>query len=333
MNMYLGIRLASVYDRCMDAAFGDKTRVPPARAKSNVFIRLLDVVARMCFALYESRRAKILLSLLLVAAIFSPVLARPDRIANDTVKDAKSSDISIRSAGSWLRVGGKVIHSQTFQNTADFGVVKLRSNYYVAIQSEGSADTLFVLMDTPLTGTDSITVSGQVLLGSGSLQPAVFIEPGMPPNVVLANLIARVGSVLIVVLLGLATLMVLLQRSDFAIDSPVDAPAHVAGAPRFSWYGDLGRHYGDVTVRNMACGFYATVHEARFECTYPKDLWRVSVRRLRSAQVGSVATAFGPMSSARINFEDERGLVRRATLVANTRADLDLVLKVMSVVQ
>lgn len=318
----------------MDAAFDKKGQVPQTLVGQRWLIRLLEWVARLCFALYESRRAKVLLTMLFVVAIFSPVLARPDRIANDTVREARTSDISISSAGSWLRVSGRVIPSQTFQNKADLGWIQLRSNYYVAIQSDGTTDTLFVLMDAPpTTGTAPFTTTGQIMLGRGSEQPALFLEPGMPPNVVLANLIARLGSGLIAVLLGLVALMLFVQRSDFAINSPIEAPERVLGAPRFSWYGDLGRQYGDVTVRNMACTFNATVHEARFDCAYPKDLWNVYIRRLRSAQVGSVVTQYGPMPSARITFEDERGLGRRATVVANTRADLDVVLKVMSIVQ
>ena len=321
-------------DFYMDAVFGEKGQIPRTLVGRNVLIRMLDLISRLCFALHESRRAKIGLSLLLVMAIFSPVLARPDRLANDSVREARTSDISISSAGSWLRVSGRVVPSQTYQNKADLGMIELHSNYYVAIQSEGVADTLFVLMDAPPTpSAEPFTTTGQIVLGSGLQQPALYLDPGMPPNVVLANVIARVGSAMIVLLLGLVVLMVFVQRSDFAIDSPIDAPKHVVGAPRFSWYGDLGRQYGEVTVRNMACTFNATVHEARFDCTYPKDLWNVCVRRLRSAQVGSVVTGYGPMPSARITFEDERGLARRATLVANTRADLDMVLKVMSVVQ
>lgn len=318
----------------VDAAFDSEKQVPQVQTRHNLWVRGLDLIARLCFALHESRRAKIALSLLLVMSIFSPVLARSDRIANETIKNARTSDISISSQGSWLRVSGRVIPSATYQNKVDMGFLQLRSNYYVAVQSEGTTDTLFVLLDAvPVGSSEPITVSGQIVMGTGSQQPAFYLEPGVPPNVAVANWIARIGSILIVLLFGLIALMLWVHHNDYVIASPVDAPERVTAAPRFSWYGDLGRQYGDVTVRNMACAFYATVHEARFECTHPKDLWNVSVRRLRSAQLGSVATPYGLMPSARIWFEDERGLARRATLVSNARAELDMVLRVTSMVQ
>ena len=99
------------------------------------------------------------------------------------------------------------------------------------------------------------------------------------------------------------------------------------------WFGDLGKEYGEVVVREMPCDFAATVHEVRFDSQTPKLPWRVCVRRLRSAQTTSLATRFGPMPAARIHFEDERGLSRRAVFAANSITNRDQVLQVMCLIR
>jgi len=316
--------------------FGNAASLPPQMRERTIadrVVRLIDLFARLCYAINDSRRAKTLLILLFVVSLFAPVLARSERLANNTIRDVKSSDITISSIGSWVRVNGRVAPARTYQNSADIGPIKLRSAYYVPVQTDGSRDALYVLMDTPPATSGVFTVSGQIMMGTGQDQPSLYMDLGDPPNVVLANWIARIGTVLMVALAALGAIVYLVHRSDYAIAAPITGVSRAVRAPRFTWYGDLGRQYGDVTVRDMSCDFIATVHEARFVCNQPKDLWNVSIRRLRAAQLGKVITPYGLLPSARISFEDERGLIRRATLVANAQPDLDTVLRVMSVVQ
>jgi hypothetical protein len=161
----------------------------------------------------------------------------------------------------------------------------------------------------------------------------MFLQVGYPPNVVLANILARLGVVILMVLVFVALLAWLVERLDYAMPLPWGKSRQAQNAPALLWFGELGRQFNETYVRSQPATFNATPHEARFESARPRGLWSVSVRRLKSVQLFDVATPYGGLPAARLRFEDERGLQRRGVIATNSAASRDAVLQVLSLIR
>jgi len=305
---------------------------------STISTHWVDRFARLCYWLHETRRARLLLWVLSLFGVAALLLARPGRIENALIRDYKPSDISLSTQGTWVRVAGRLLPEKSYQTRYELGNLELRGSRFIPLSSPGLSDPLYIL-DKDVPGYrvgDTISLVGQVMLGEGE-QPPIYLEVGLPPNVVLANFIAQVGVVALIVSIVFSALAWLVRFSNYALPVPLAetgaAGAALAKAPRFLWYGDLGKEYGDVVVREVPCDFAATVHEARFICEHPRELWKVSVRHLRSAQLLNLATQYGGLPAARILFEDERGLTRHAVFATNSTGNRDHALRVMSLIR
>jgi hypothetical protein len=293
-------------------------------------------LAQVLYWLHETRRARLMLWLMAISGMASLLLIRPGSIENAIVKSYKLSEVSISTANTWVRVDGVLLPVKGYQTKFDLGAIELRGGRFIPMTHPAATDPLWVLdEDLPAyTAGNPITLSGVIRLGTGD-QPALYLQPGLPPNVVLANWVARIGSVVLVVSVLLTALAWLAHFAHYALPAP-PAPLEATSndkAPAFLWYGDLGKEFGEVVVREMPCDFLATVHEVRFDSQTPKLPWRVCVRRLRSAQTTSLSTSYGPMPAARIYFEDERGLTRRAVFATNSAINRDQVLQVMGMIR
>ena len=292
-------------------------------------------IAQAGYWLHETRTARLLLWLMALAGMVSLLFARPNQLENASVRTYKLSEVKISTANNWVRVNGVLLPIKGYQTRFDLGTIELRGGRFIPMTHPEAADPLWVLdEDVPdYRPGVPVTVVGVIRLGTGD-QPSLYLQPGLPPNVRLANFVARVGSVALIISILLSSLAWLARFANYALTAPVETHSALAtNAPSFLWFGDLGKEYGEVVVREMPCAFVATVHEVRFDSQTPQLAWRVYVRRLRSAQLTSLATAFGPMPGARIFFEDERGLTRRAVFAANSASNRDQALQVMCLIR
>ena len=306
---------------------------------ANTWVNRLAVA---CYWLHETRRARLLLWLMALGGMASLLFIRPGVVENAIFKTYKLSEVTISTANIWVRVSGILLPVKGYQTRFDLGAVELRGGRFIPMTHPDATDPLWVLdEDLPdFRPGIPVTVSGVIRLGTGD-QPALYLQPGRPPNVVLANWVARIGSVGLIVSIVLSALAWLAHFAHYALPAPIETQStqsqnqsqNIANAPHFLWYGDLGKEYGEVVVREMPCEFVASVHEVRFDSQSPKLPWKVCLRRLRSAQTTSLATRFGPLPAARIWFEDERGLARRAVFAANSITNRDQVLQVMSLIR
>jgi hypothetical protein len=296
----------------------------------------MNRLAAVLYWLHETRHARLMLWLMVLGGMASLLFIRPGAVENAIVKTYKLSEVNLSTADTWVRINGILLPVNGYQTRFDLGAVELRGGRFIPMTHPNATDPLWVLdEDLPSYSPGiPVTVSGMIRLGTGD-QPPFYLQPGLPPNVVLANWLARIGSGALVVSILLSALAWLARFAHYALPSLVEATdaASAAKAPHFLWYGDLGKEYGEVVVREMPCEFAATVHEVRFDSQMPRLPWKVCVRRLRSAQTTSLATRFGPMPAARIWFEDERGLSRRAVFAANSAINRDQVLQVMSLIR
>jgi hypothetical protein len=296
--------------------------------------QLLDAFAAACHHLRRSVIARWAFIALAVLAVGLTLFSRPGQIENQSVRDASLSSITISSIDSYVRVTGILDPSGAYRTSYNLGGIELYGGRYVPLASIDLTEAVFVA-DENLPGSppgQPVTFVAQVMAGTGA-QPPLFLQVGYPPNVLLANMLARAGSVLLAGMLLLAFVIWLVERFDYAIPLPWPVKALPVAAPALLWYGDLGRQYNDTVLRSVPAEFVATPHEARFESVLPKGLWHVSIKRLKAVQLFEVATRYGALPAARLRFEDERGLLRHAVIATNTAPSREAVLKVLSLIR
>ena len=263
------------------------------------------------------------------------LFARPTQVENQTIRDATVSDISISSANTYVRVSGLLDTTGAYRTSYNLGDISLYGSRFVPLVVPGSTGAIAVIDENLPTHDAStpVTLVAQVLLGSGSAQPPLYLQVGYPPNVVLANVLARVGTTALLLVLTLMLIAWAVERMDYAIPLPWPVDLTAGPSPALLWYGELGRQYNDTVLRSQPAEFNATPHEARIDSSEPKGLWSVNIRRLKSAQLFEVATLYGSLPAARLRFEDERGLQRKGVVAMHSLEARDAVLRVLSLIR
>lgn len=303
-------------------------------AGGNALTRFLDAFAAACYHLRRSILARWAFIALAVLAVGLALFSRPGQVENQTVRDADLSSITISSIDSYVRVTGYFDPTGAYRTHYNLGGIELYGGRFIPLASVDLSEAVFVA-DENLPGSATgqpVTFVAQVMAGTGA-QPPLYLQAGYPPNVVLANALARAGSVLLAIMLLLAFIVWLVERFDYAIPLAWPVKTQTDSAPALMWYGDLGRQYNDTILRSAPAEFVATPHEARFESVQPKGMWQVSIKRLRAVQLFDVASRYGALPAARLRFEDERGLLRHAVIATNTSTSRDAVLKVLSLIR
>lgn len=299
-----------------------------------MLIRFLDAFAAACYHLRRSIIARWAFIVLAVLSVGLALFSRPNQVENQTVRDAPISTIRISSIDTYVRVTGFFDPSGAYRTSYNLGGIELYGGRFVPLVSPDLTEAVFVA-DENLPSTapgHPATFVAQVVAGTGA-QPPLYLQVGYPPNVMLANVLARAGTLLLAVMLLIAFIVWMVERYDYAIPLPWQAKTPPAAAPPLMWYGDLGRQYNETILRSAPANFVATPHEARFESVQPKGLWQVSIKRLKSVQLFDVASRYGALPAARLRFEDERGLLRHAVIATDTVTSRDAVLKVLSLIR
>ncbi len=301
-------------------------------------VRALDLLAGACFAIRNSRTARTLFVLAMMAAVLSAVFARPKQLESLTVKNYALREVSISTADRYVRVAGLFRPDEAYQRYLKVPDTCPRSSAskFVQLADPTSGISLCVLDENlpNVAHNAPVTLVGRVELGTGSSElPPYYLIVGDPPNVRLANLLARLGAV--VMMLGVAGIitMALVQRAAYALPSLFRAAPAVSDAPALLWYGDLGRHYDGAVLREEPGRFVAGIHETRIESLRQPGLWTVHLRRLRSAHLFDAATRYGPLPAVHLRFDDERGLPRHGVIVTNCVAARDAAIELLGLIR
>jgi hypothetical protein len=303
-------------------------------AGGDALARALDGFAAACYRLRRSALARWVFILLVVISLGLTLFARPGQLENQVVRDVAIGDISIASVNTYVRVSGILDPTGAYRTSYNLGGFELYGSRYVPLIAPGTPDAIWVA-DENLPTRDSaayVTLVAQVMMGQGMQQPTLYLQVGYPPNVVLANLLSRLGSTLLIILIAAALIAWLVERLDYAIPLPWSTGL-AANPPALLWFGELGRQFDDMVLRSFPARFSATPHEARFESAEPASPWSVAVRRLRRVQLFDVATRYGGMPAARLYFEDERGLQRHGVIAASSTESRDAILRVISLIR
>ncbi len=265
------------------------------------------------------------------------MFARPAQVENQSIRDAGIGEISISNYSTYVRVSGVFDFTRAYSTQYKLGDINLYGSRFVPFYEPGMFDAIYVIDENLPTRdpTRQATIVAQVLMGTGA-QPPIYLQVGSPPNVVMANALARIGTALLVLVVVVALITWVIERMDYAIPLPWsanDEPENTESKPALLWFGELGRQYNEVVLRSQPAEFNATPHEARIDSANPKGQWSVSIRRLMSAQLFEVATPYGSLPAARLRFEDERGLQRRGVIAAQSTQTRDAMLQVLSLIR
>jgi hypothetical protein len=298
--------------------------------------RILDAFAGACYRFRRSVFARLAFLALMLLALGTTLFARPKQIENQTVKNYTLREISISSIGSYARVTGVLNPLSAFRTNYRVGsAITLYGSRFVPLVNVNTSDYIYIL-DEGLPETDRVnvtTIVGEVMMGTGQ-QPPLYLRVGLPPNVVLANTLARIG--IGVIGLGVFTVLLLsiMSRLDYAIPFPLDVRStYNDRAPNLIWFGDLGKQYNDAVLRGEPTRLSATIHEAKFSSERENFEWSTSLKQLKSAQLLSIASHYGVLPAARIKFVDERGLRRRAVIATQSKDSRNSVLEVLGLIR
>lgn len=274
----------------------------------------MNTLSELAYRLRQSRVAKSVFVVGLVICVALITLARTDDWEDTAVVSFNGGSSVVLSLNRYVSVTGTLVPERAFQTQADVGGLRLSGGRYIPLMVEGASDPLLVL-DKNVPSPDP---DGQVrLVGKiqeGGSQAPYYLEIGAPPNLPLQNLLARIGIVAALALLAGAFITWLISRADYAIAvrGPVInlAPAGVGAL----WFGSLGAEYGNAIVRHAPVNVTKTSAELKLESTTSRPPWTVRIREIQRVVPTNVATAYGTLPGARVEFQDERGLLRRGTL-------------------
>lgn len=282
----------------------------------------LNSVSEMAYRLRQSRIAAIGFVLALAVCIWLIAMARAENWEDTRVIDLTSRSSLIGAGGRYIRVTGTLLPDKAYVTQANIGGVNLSGSRYVPLIIEGGTDPIFVA-DTNIPRPDArgrVTIVGKMQMGQGA-QPPFFIEVGNPPNLTLQNLLSRIGMVAALALLGMWLLVWWIGRRDYALGAGGAAVPNAGDGAL--WFGSLGAEYGNAVVRHAPVTLKQVQGEIKLEAPAARPPWSVSIREVRRATPANIATVYGVLPGARIEFQDERGLLRKGAIAARDAATLE----------
>lgn len=274
----------------------------------------LNTLSDLAYRLRQSRATGIAFLAALAVCVGMIALARVEGSEDGSVYPLTGRSSTISLINRYVAAEGRLLADQPYESRAEVGGITLTGARYIPLVIEGAPDPVYVYeRGLPAPDANGVTrVTGRLNVGTGS-QPATYIEVGAPPNLLLQNVLARLGVILGGLLALSWLLMWWLSRKDYAIGafSPAaEGPASVGAL----WFGGLGAEYGNAVVRQAPVRIVRTAHGLKLESEDGQAPWAVHLRAVKRARATSVATAYGALSAARLEFEDERGLARHGTL-------------------
>lgn len=275
----------------------------------------LNSVSEWAYRLRQSRIAAIGFVLSLAACIWLIAMARAESWEDTNVYELTSRSSLVGAGGRYVSVSGTLLPDKTYTTQANIGGVNLSGSRYVPLIIDGAAEPIFVA-DSNLPQPDAngrVKIVGKMQMGQGA-QPPFFIEVGSPPNIAQQNLLSRIGLGAALVLLGAWLLVWWIGRRDYALGVRGDGVPNAGDGAL--WFGSLGAEFGNAVVRHAPVRLNQMQGEVKLESPAARPPWSVRIREVRRVTPANIATAFGPLPGARVEFQDERGLLRKGTIAA-----------------
>lgn len=273
----------------------------------------LDSVSELAYRFRQSRVAGVAFAVLFVICIGLIALARTDTGEATRVLPYGKDSSAISRLETYVRTTGTLLLDQPFVVQTEIGGVTLSGSKFYPLVIEGAADPLFVAEGSfPAPDANGqVTLVGRIETGSAA-QPSYYLQVGDPPNISLQNRLAQLGIIGALLLLAAWLIAWLIGKRDYALGAGGEATEPIGvGA---LWFGSLGAEFGNAVVRQAPVQVTKTPHEIKLDSPASRPAWAVRIREVVSVKPTSVATIYGPLAGARIEFQDERGLSRHGTL-------------------
>ena len=302
----------------------------------NLVVYSLDRLARLCYMAGRSRWVKTGLFVGCVLAFGAFIWARTELNTDFTIKPIPASFTRSDLLNRYVQVTGSLLSDGAYEIRTPLLGIFWRNIRFVPMSISGSSQSLLVLDEglpqAPDHGTP-VTLVGRVLLGEDEY-PDHYLKVMDPPNPALFGSLIWVCLIFIGGTLLGVVINSQVRGADYVISMPFDKVSSAGGAlqatqPFALWFGSLGAGYGDVVLRQIPVTLRAIPAEARLVPVHYPDTWAVMVRQLRTVHKTTVATSYGALPAMRIEFEDERGLIRKGVVAASSPATLAQVLDVL----
>lgn len=281
----------------------------------------LNSVSDLAYRVRQSRITGIGFVLALAACIWLIAMARAENWEDTNIYEITSRSSLTSIGGRYVRITGVLQPDKVYTTQANIGGVNLSGGRYIPLIVEGTDSPIFVADGNgnlpPADAKGQVTLVGKMQLGQGA-QPPFFIEVGNPPDILLQNLLARIGLIVALVLLGVWLLVWWIGRKDYALGAGGAAAANAGDGAL--WFGSLGAEYGNAVVRHVPVQLNGAPGEIKLEAPASRPPWSVRIRDVRRATPANIATAYGVLPGARIEFQDERGLLRKGVIAARDAA-------------
>jgi hypothetical protein len=275
----------------------------------------LNSVSELAYRLRQSRIVAIGFVLALAACVWLIAMARAENWEDTNVYELTARSSLVSAGGRYVRVSGTLLPDKAYTTQANIGGVNLSGSRYIPLLIDGTSEPIFVA-EGNIPQPDAkgrVNIVGKMQMGQGA-QPPFFIEVGSPPNIPLQNLLSRIGLGVALALLGMWLLVWWIGRRDYALGvSGKSVPNAGDGA---LWFGSLGAQYGNAVVRHAPVKLHGGSGEIKLESPASRPPWSVRLREVRHATPANIATAYGLLPGARIEFQDERGLLRKGAIAA-----------------
>ncbi|MCL5998642.1 MAG: hypothetical protein M1546_21675 [Chloroflexi bacterium] len=299
---------------------------------TNLLVRSLDGLARLCY--FAGRNRVMRMSLLALCAVSIGIIgwARTARFEDTVVYTLTPNTVRSTLTNRYVSVSGQFVLEGVYETTTTIAGLISRSVRFIPLNVAGDANPLYVLDEglPQIIEKQTVTLVGKLLEGRAP-GPNRYLKVMVPPSATLFDLLNGVSVALLSIVAAGVVLTWLVRKRDYVLSIPFGLAddATASTSPRLLWFGSLGAGYGDVILRQIPVSFRAIPAEARLMPTHYPDLWSVNIRRPWLVQHTVVATSYGALPAVRIQFEDERGIMREGVIVANKTPTLKAMLDVL----
>jgi hypothetical protein len=292
----------------------------------NLLVRSLDVLARLFYFAGRNRPFRMGVLACCALSVAGMAWSHSARAEDVTVYPTTVKALRATLRDRYVRISGQLETDGVLEVPATFALVLSRVLRFVPLTDVGAREPFYVLDEGLPSGparAARVTLVGKVLSGDDP-QPSYYLKVTDPPNPALFGAVNSAGIVVVVLVLAGVLASWLVRRTDYAISIPFGIADARTGtnalAPQLLWFGSLGAGYGDVVLRQVPVSFKAIPAEARLTPAGYPDLWSVTIRKPRLVLYTTVATSYGPLPAMRMEFEDERGILRNGLVaVSNDR--------------
>jgi hypothetical protein len=303
----------------------------------NLLVRGLNDISSAFYWASHTLRVKTCIFLLCAIACAGLIWTHAAQSEDTTIYSLSSSVVRGTLVNRYVRATGHFLFAGAYDVRSSIAGFFWQTMRFVPLVPVDSQDPLLVLDENLLSTNNNgnpVTLVGKIMHGEDP-QPMFYMRVMDPPPAIVFDIVVWACFVLLAgVCLGVLV-HYMIRKLDYALTVPVEPDQPTIGqaaendTPLLLWFGGLGPAYGDVSLRQISVSFKAIPAEARLTPTLYPELWSIVIRHLYGVQSTRIATSYGALPAMRLEFEDERGIIRNGVIAASNLHLIDLILDVL----